>query len=95
MGRKEGKANARIQRSALFVIPHIGDRLYIIIISIGVNFCGNHAKNSSIYDRLFYGTNPPSLRKDGERLTPSWTDAELAGLKAVLEEGIKILQSAI
>lgn len=69
----------------------MGDVAY----SIGVNFCENHAKNSSIYDRLFYGTNPPSLRKDGERFTSSWTDAELAGLKAVFEEGIKILRSAI
>jgi len=63
--------------------------------SLNRSFYGDREEVTFIYDRVFYGTNPPALRKDGEYFTPTWTDVELEVLKGIFREGKKLLESSL
>ncbi|WP_172193779.1 hypothetical protein [Saccharibacillus qingshengii] len=63
--------------------------------SLKRSFYGDQEEVTPVYHRVFYGTNPPTLRKGGEYFTPTWTNVDLKVLQAVFEDGIKLLKSAL
>lgn len=69
----------------------IGDAAY----SLELPFYGDRKEMTPIYERVFYGTNPSALRKDGEYFTPTWTDIDLKVLQAVFRNGIQLLKSVL
>ncbi|OWR32671.1 hypothetical protein CDO73_03465 [Saccharibacillus sp. O23] len=58
-------------------------------------FYGDQDRLTPIYDRVFYGTNPPALRGDGEYFVPAWTKADKKQLKKVFEEGVLLLKTVL
>jgi len=69
----------------------IGDAAY----SLEISFYGDWKEMTPIYERVFYGTNPSALRKDGEYFTPTWTDVDLKVLQVVFRNGIQLLKSVL
>lgn len=56
-------------------------------------FKGNFDSGNTVdvYNKLFYGLNLPTLKKNGEEFTPKWDEQEIEKLRDVLEDGISIL----
>jgi hypothetical protein len=48
-----------------------------------------------VYDKLFWGSNVPAVTPLGERYVPSWSDREVAELRRVLSEGMRLMRDAI
>lgn len=69
----------------------VGDASY----SLELSFYGGREEVTPIYDRVFYGTNPSVLSKDGEYFTPTWTDVDLKVLQSVFRNGMQLLKSVL
>ena len=65
--------------------------------SIDCDFLGDSKAEEiqNIYDKLFYGCNLPSLKKNGEDFLPKWADDEMNLIKKVLKNGFEVLQRAL
>lgn len=65
--------------------------------SVGDNFYGDSNKGiiNKIYNKLFYGSNLPALRKDGEVYIPDWAEEELYELCRVVYDGLRIVDENI
>ena len=61
--------------------------------SVGRPFKGNFDTGNTVdvYNKLFYGSNLPAIRKDGEKYIPGWDEKELLRLKTIMEDGLSIL----
>ena len=44
-----------------------------------------------VYNKLFYGTNPASLKGDAEDYTPAWDEEDLSELRKVMEDCVRIV----
>src|SRR5262245_27274078 len=49
---------------------------------------------SGIYDKLFWGSNLPSVTPPGERFVPVWSENEISTLTSVLSSALQVLQDA-
>ena len=68
-----------------------------ISITLNVRFSGNAKSGirNSIYEKLFWGSNRPTLSAAGTRFTPIWTRAEKEKLRQIMLEGLSILRGNI
>jgi hypothetical protein len=48
---------------------------------------------SECYDKLFWGTNLPSVTPPGERFHPAWSSEELAAIGRVFAVGVELLEA--
>jgi len=52
------------------------------------------AEANGVYDKLFWGSNLPSMTPPGEHFEPSWSENEIATLTSVLSAGLHVLRGA-
>ena len=48
---------------------------------------------SAVYDKLFWGNNLPSLRREGARFEPEWSLEELAILRTIVSDIVEIIEA--
>jgi len=62
--------------------------------SLNISFYGNKRTKhvDKLYDKLFYGCNPPSLRGNGEIYVPKFTKKEIRILRKVVKDGLRIVR---
>ena len=63
----------------------------------GAEFVRRHdaAVASSVYERMFWGCNLPSVTPTGEHFAPTWSDDEVAVIADVLREGLRVVRQAV
>jgi hypothetical protein len=49
----------------------------------------------TIYDKLFWGNNLPSMTPEGMHYSPEWSAAEVASLAEILSAGLDLFESCI
>lgn len=61
--------------------------------SVGEHFYGDEDKSiiHSIYDKLFYGNNLQTIKRDGETFLPEWKKKEVNELAEVVKDGLRIV----
>lgn len=60
--------------------------------SVDEVFYGDSKELNSIYQKMFYGLNLPSINKSGKRYTPIFSEDEQTEIVKVFKEGIRILE---
>ncbi len=66
-----------------------------VAVSIGDRMCDRDRERVYIvYDKLFWGTNPPSVTPSGKQYKPIWTDAEVEALAEMLGYGLGLFRRA-
>ena len=63
--------------------------------SLRVKFLGDHRSTNNLYNKVFYGNNLPSLRRDGEEYVPQWDEDEREALIKIMSHGLEILQNSL
>ena len=53
-------------------------------------FCGDTEEYISIYDKLFYGSNLPSINSSQDKYSPTWDISEIKMLKSVIQSGLHL-----
>lgn len=53
------------------------------------------ASAKTVYQKVFWGNNLPSVTPKGRRYIPEWSDNERLKLKAVLSQGLKLFECSI
>jgi len=53
-----------------------------------VGFAARDKHLSDVYEKLFYGSNLPSVTPPGEHHTPEWSRDEITGLSQSLQDGL-------
>ena len=48
-----------------------------------------------VYDKLFWGSNLPSVTPPGEQFLPRWSREDLSALTAVLSSGLDVMRGAV
>jgi hypothetical protein len=59
----------------------------------GIAFDHLDSQFPSIYEKLFWGNNPPSMTPKGRHYVPEWSPGELAALAEVLSAGLGLFES--
>jgi hypothetical protein len=59
----------------------------------GIAFDHLDAQSPSIYEKLFWGDNLPSISPKGRHYVPEWSPGELATLAEVLSAGLELFES--
>jgi|GEM_PF-597888 hypothetical protein len=52
-------------------------------------------ENDDLYDKLFWGSNPPILTPEGKSYVPLWSRAELIRIGAVIDTGLRYFQAHV
>lgn len=63
--------------------------------SVSREFLGNFSKNTDIYNKLFYGSNLPAIRGNGEEYIPVWNNEEIQRLEKIMNDGMSIFNFII
>ncbi len=63
--------------------------------SLHLRFDSRHLEPNSLYDKLFWGCNLPSMTPDGEVFHPTWSSTELETIRSILGEGLAMFRSHI
>lgn len=63
--------------------------------TVGEEFEENRTQNTSIYDKLFWGNNLPSVTPPGKRYTPKWTTKEVQALRKILTSGLSLFLRSV
>jgi hypothetical protein len=50
---------------------------------------------STIYDKLYFGTNPPVLTPSNKEYVPIWTEPEIKEIQIPLADGLKLFRSKL
>ena len=48
-----------------------------------------------VYDKLFWGCNLPPVTPEGESFVPAWSEREVAELRRILSDGLRLMRDAI
>jgi hypothetical protein len=57
-----------------------------------LEFDPNHIATQNVYDKLFFGSNMPSVTPKGQFYAPIWSDDEVEQIQRVLEAGLQMFQ---
>jgi hypothetical protein len=63
--------------------------------SVGVLLEDRSPDRDTLYNKLFFANNLPAVTPPGERYDPHWSEAELAGLREVVGEGLRVFRLAL
>lgn len=68
-----------------------------VVTTLNLEFKGNKKNRirNKIYDKLFFGSNIPTVTPKGESLAPQWSKTELATMTDIMKEGIAITRSKL
>ncbi len=66
-----------------------------ISFSLNVDFIGNYHSTNSVYDKLFFGCNLPSISYTSKDYIPRWTYDEIEMIKNVFLNGLNIIIESI
>jgi hypothetical protein len=61
--------------------------------SLDGDFDSDRERTSKIYDKLFYGANPPAITPKGEHYTPYWPNKEKRIIRDVLSHGLQMFRN--
>jgi hypothetical protein len=61
--------------------------------SLHGDFDSDRERTSKIYDKLFYGANPPAITPKGEHYTPYWPNKEKRIIRDVLSHGLQMFRN--
>lgn len=63
--------------------------------SIGAHLPERGEPADTVYEKLFWGGNYPSVTPPGSAYAPEWTPSETAALQAILTDGLALLRSRL
>jgi hypothetical protein len=49
----------------------------------------------SIYDKLFWGSNPTSVKPEGEEYHPIWTESEIQAMRNIFQSGLELFRRSV
>jgi hypothetical protein len=61
----------------------------------GLTFSRLDSEQGTIYQKLFWGNNPPSLTPEGCEFVPEWSPGEIEELTKVLRTGLRMFEAAV
>lgn len=62
--------------------------------SMQKEFLGNQKQYNKLYNKLFYGSNLPAIRREGEEYLPRWSQRERKTIRKILQNGLCLLETA-
>jgi hypothetical protein len=63
--------------------------------SVNGDFDPDRKRTQHVYDKLFWGTNLPSVTRPGKQYTPLWSDEELRVMREVLTNGLLLFRKHV
>jgi hypothetical protein len=61
----------------------------------GFGFCRLDSKEGTIYQKLFWGNNLPSLTPEGYEFIPEWSSGEVERLTEILRTGLSMFEAVL